>query len=581
MFEMFQSLEARRMLAGYATNPIVVDGTAGNDTIHVWQSGNTISIRVNGQTRTHAASYSMGGLTPQDIGPTYYVPKIVIRGLAGNDVIWGNLTVKRPMEIYGGAGNDSIRGGGSSDTIHGGGGNETTTTSIQMAATTGRTGMTAGRSGGLTIGSLLVNIEAGNDSIDGGLGNDTLIGSTQAACTIWGGEGNDNITCGSGNDVVDAGFGNDLVFGSDGADWIAGDRGHDTIRGGTGHDTLVGGLDNDHLEGNSGNDAISGESGNDALFGHLGNDALDGGVGNDWMEGAGGNDTFIGGSGNDTMQGQHGNDVLDGGFGNDWIDGGVANDYIDGGYGNDTVLGGADNDTLLGGGGVGTDWLDGGTGNDWIDGGQGIDSMHGNTGIDTLLANRGNETLSGAERVQIAVDTQQHQNDSWSCGPNSASRLLRSYGINANYETLRSQVQQLSQTADYGMGTPSPELLELMNQYKPSQMQQGANFQTVLNVLAQGRPMVALIGWGEITVPVVVPVAGIPIVTIATAPEMLHYICLTGFDATTQRILYTDTNGEQKSMSYGDFQAQWNWPGDGAIYETLKSLGIKKRTILW
>jgi Ca2+-binding RTX toxin-like protein len=518
----------------------------------------------------------MPGTTPNSHGPTYYVPKIVIKSFGGNDRIWGDNTVMRPMEVHGGAGDDSIRGGALNDTLHGGAGASTPSTSGPIQAVARATVR-----GAIQLINI-ADIEGGRDSIDGALGNDTIYGSKNAACSIWGGDGNDSITGGSKNDEIDCGPGNDSALGNDGADNLYGYAGNDTLRGGEGNDEILAGIGNDRLDGNGGHDSLYGESGNDGLFGGSGNDRLDSGVGNDWVEGAAGHDTMTGSNGNDTMLADAGNDRLDGGFGNDWMEGGTGRDVINGGYGDDTLKGDMDNDTLLGGDGVGLDWLDGAQGNDSLDGGGGLDSMHGGDGIDTLLANRGNETLSGAESVRITVDGLDPQNDSWSCGPNSAARLLRSYGINASYEALRSQVQELSQTADYGMGTPCPELHQLMNQYKPgSQIQQGANFQTILNVLAQGRPMVALIGSGEVTVPVVVPVAGIPIVITATAPDTLHYICLTGFDSATQTIFFTDTDGLQKSYSYGDFQAKWEWPADGVIYDTLKSLGIKKRTIIW
>ena len=90
--------------------------------------------------------------------------------------------------------------------------------------------------------------------------NNTLTGAGSAFSsfyTIYGYEGNDNLTGGDGNDLLDGGSGND------------------TLNGGNGNDTLIGG------------------DGNDSLVGGAGNDVLDGGAGNDTLNGGAGNDTYI------------------------------------------------------------------------------------------------------------------------------------------------------------------------------------------------------------------------------------------------------------------------------------------------
>jgi Ca2+-binding RTX toxin-like protein len=541
---MFESLETRRMLASNPAPPIVINGTPGPDTILVTQSGNTITVKLNGQVQNYGTSYSMGA-TPTS-GPVYVVPKIVINGLSGNDKIWGNGTVQKVMEVRGGSGDDSIRGGAMTDFLYGG----------------------AGVTSGLA--------ELGYDTLDGGLGNDRLFAAAFGKSSIRGGAGNDTITGGGASDTVFAGAGNDSILGNDGDDALFGEDGHDTILGGWGRDSLSGGNGNDSLNGGTGHDTLFGSAGNDALFGYGGNDSLDGGTGNDWLDGGLDHDTINGGGGVDTFLGGAGNDRMTGGIHRDWMDGGTGNDRLDGAGNNDTLVGGAGNDTLIGGSGA--DWLAGDAGNDSLDGGTGRDTMAGAAGTDTLRASQADETLSGAERVEIAVDTQQHQNDAWSCGPNSAARLLRAYGINANYETLKAQAANSNIISDYGLGTPPPALEAVMDTYRSTKRQSGAGFDTVINLLAQGRPVVALIGWGSVDLPF--PLPWNPF-NFDTAPEKLHYVCLRGFDAAAQRIFYTDTNGQQKSFTYGEFQQKWNWPGDGIPYATLSGMGVKKNTILW
>jgi uncharacterized protein YvpB len=182
--------------------------------------------------------------------------------------------------------------------------------------------------------------------------------------------------------------------------------------------------------------------------------------------------------------------------------------------------------------------------------------------------------------VKITVPGGSPQNDGWSCGPNSASRLLRSYQIfSATYSALKSDAQQATIISQYGLGTPPPVLRDIMKKYKANtQLASGASFQSVLDRLGEGRPVVALLGWGEVEVPV--PYPWNPLNT-EIAPETLHYVCLTGFDLSSGTIFYTDTNGVAKSMSFSSFLDKWSWPATGVIYDGLAALGVKKRTMLW
>ncbi|WP_019500063.1 calcium-binding protein [Pseudanabaena sp. PCC 6802] len=104
----------------------------------------------------------------------------VVRGLAGNDTIFGSEDAEN---IQGNDGNDDIIGGGGMDTLSGGAGDDTLT-------------------------SL-------NDSITlfGGSGNDFLFGGT-GDDILHGGRGTDNVDGGGGNDTLDGGLGvRDLLIG--------------------------------------------------------------------------------------------------------------------------------------------------------------------------------------------------------------------------------------------------------------------------------------------------------------------------------------------------------------------------------
>lgn len=201
--------------------------------------------------------------------------------------------------------------------------------------------------------------------------------------------------------------------------------------------------------------------------------------------------------------------------------------------GNDTLLGAGGNDSLHGG--LGADSLLGGSGNDTLMSGADydVDVLNGESGFDTLVPWGGNNTLLGGEHVKITVDGLYPQNDSWSCGPNSASRLLRSYGLNVSYPTLKQEAANSNIISDYGLGAPPPDLRDIMAKYKPdTQLESGVSLQRVLDLLGQGRPVVALIGSGANTVPIFHPFPGF--VELATAPSTLHYTVVTGYDLQTQ-----------------------------------------------
>lgn len=104
---------------------------------------------------------------------------------------------------------------------------------------------------------ILVNGNAGNDSIAGGLNDDTIFG---------------------GRDQ-------DVLYGGDG--------GREQMFGNLGNDVLAGGPGDDSLFGGQQDDVLNGDDGNDQLFGDLGNDIIDGDAGRDSLTGGPGRDTFV------------------------------------------------------------------------------------------------------------------------------------------------------------------------------------------------------------------------------------------------------------------------------------------------
>jgi Ca2+-binding RTX toxin-like protein len=211
---------------------------------------------------------------------------------------------------------------------------------------------------------------ADNDTLTGGSGGDMLFGQS-GNDTLLGKGGNDLLFGGADNDVLTGGDGNDQMFGEAGNDrmiWNPGDD-SDLMEGGTGIDTAevnggngsetftitangtrvrfdrtdpapftldIGTTENLVLNANGGDDKIS-AIGDLASLIKL---TIDGGAGNDTILGGNGADTLLGGDGNDFIDGNQGNDTALLGAGDDvfqW-DPGDGSDTVDGQAGIDTLL---------------------------------------------------------------------------------------------------------------------------------------------------------------------------------------------------------------------------------------------------
>lgn len=285
----------------------------------------------------------------------------------------------------------------------------------------------------------------------------------------------------------------------------------------------------------------------------------------------------FGGAGNDRIVTGGGNDQIDGGAGNDTVIAGAGNDLIYGQAGNDFLSGGAGNDRLLGG--IGTNVQVGDAGNDSLFAGSRADVIDGRTGYDTLSLFSGQAVAVNGENVTIDMPQDQPQTDGWSCGPNSGSRFLRSYGIDVSYNTLRSQVQENNLLSKFHLGTLPADLRNLLKSYKSDvSLEKGASRDRVLELLGRGKPVIALIATKKVDI----EKFGIKVGTYG----LLHYVVLTGFDQATETIRYVDTDGVAKTWTYSQFTKHSNWvdyfTGAGnAMQESLSALGMKNKTIIF
>ena len=273
----YSVLEPKNLLAAvsFSGGVITINGTTGNDSATVSNSGSDVSVTQPGlETESFAASS---------------VSSIVFIGRAGDDFFENSTSI--PSDAFGQAGNDTLIGGSGNDTLAGNIGNDI------IRGNDGVDRLVAGN---------------GDDDVEGGAGNDTILG-TAGLNILRGDAGNDSIF--GGNDV-------DEIFGGDGDDQLSGNGDDDTIRGGDGADSVNAG---------PGDDDIDGEGGNDFLFGQAGNDTVVGGTGNDTVGGNGGNDTLRGGIGNDFLSAGTGDDDLFGEAGDDRLFVIAGNNTISGG----------------------------------------------------------------------------------------------------------------------------------------------------------------------------------------------------------------------------------------------------------
>ena len=199
--------------------------------------------------------------------------------------------------------------------------------------------------------------------------------------------------------------------------------------------------------------------------------------------------------------------------------------------------------------------------------------------------------ITGTSQIIELPDTGA-QNDEWSCGPNSAARVLSYYGHNVDYAIVRAATDKklflpqkirnpfTNQWIDVRTGTPPLTLQQVMQRWEGDRVKRSAksNFNRLINLVRSGKPAIALIRVG-----------GFKVAYVGSIPY-LHWIVVTGVDSESQQIYYTDTNSQNYVISYQDFQSKWNLGLDqngldksmsGAIANILKSNGVEPRTMVW
>jgi hypothetical protein len=256
----------------------------------------TIEGTVDGSTDELVLSYFLTGSDDAPVERRFPLDDVtglsVALGAGDDSATFSSLRV--PVTVSGGDGDDTISGGRADDSLDGGAGNDALSGKSGRDTLSGGTGNDRLRGQG--SGDRIDGGE-GIDFIDGGAGLNDLIDQVagQLAITIRGyasSRGDRAVASGefrtvelTGSDGVDnfdatRFYGENLILdGAAGDDSIAGSPGDDMILGGGGNDRLRGGGGNDFIQGGTGNDRVSGQGGNDTIGGGLGDDRLDGGSG--------------------------------------------------------------------------------------------------------------------------------------------------------------------------------------------------------------------------------------------------------------------------------------------------------------
>ena len=364
--------------------------------------------------------------------------------LAGNDVITYNSTLG--VELFGGAGNDTITGGTGPDTLHGGTDNDILIGGLGEDIVNGDAGddritmlVTAGNVDTIDAGAdtdtlilsgvvpgdhvVVVNLSSSTDQVVsiGGVLDDTLAQVNFENLTATRLGSSVTVTGSDGDNVIIGSNGNDIIDGGDGNDTLTGGAGSDTLDGSTGNDTLIGGTGNDTYTVDSAGDVVTEalNAGTDKVFSSIDytltanveNLELAGiadlnGTGNalaNILTGNSGVNILTGGSGNDTYIVQNDADSVVENFnaGIDLVQSAAASFTLGANVEKLTLIdstdingtGNALANVITGNSGHNT--LSGEAGSDKLIGGDGDDLLLGGLGNDILIGGNGNDNLDG------------------------------------------------------------------------------------------------------------------------------------------------------------------------------------------
>jgi Ca2+-binding RTX toxin-like protein len=446
-----------------------VRGNAAANAVKMAQEGTTATgpfyLEVSGDSRADIkfiGNPSLVSLALGDGGDSFTAQGQVLTttALSGTGTTT-SVAATEGLNVFGGAGADTLKGGLGDDTLSGGDGNDIFQTS---AAAIDDGGDTYVGGSGVDLIDYSGRTDAVSASVAPSFTNGWIQGVNLTAASVTGvltcadgalGTTADTVTF-SGTVVGTADILTAINAGLSGADASVNDRGELVIVSQTTGQNMscassgagtalfgASGASNNGVSqlGVDANDGLTGELDDvradvENITGGTGNDILTGGSSSNVINGGAGNDDIAGGPAGDTCTTDV--DVLNGGDGDDIFRMGSAKncgDAVDGGLGRDmasyelrtnsltldidasaddgetaeadtlkvgleVVVGGSAADSIVGG--AGDDELHGGGGTDFISGGAGADTIVGGPGADTLLGGAGEDVFNETDTPDVA-----------------------------------------------------------------------------------------------------------------------------------------------------------------------------------
>ncbi|MBT3785756.1 hypothetical protein HOF92_12330 [bacterium] len=173
------------------------------------------------------------------------------------------------------------------------------------------------------------------------------------------------------------------------------------------------------------------------------------------------------------------------------------------------------------------------------------------------------------------------QNDKWSCGIRSSTRVLKFRGVEVSYD----EVQELRKKRFgiplikknlpfYKAGTRPKGVCRVLKHYLDEcEVKTKANIDWLTTLLSQYTPVITLLQVGDNK-----GVFGnLPLLSRVKPIPALHWVVVSGFDRKKERIYYYDTYAnDERSYSYKEFKKKWLWSN-----KMSSVLGFKKGTIVY
>lgn len=202
------------------------------------------------------------------------------------------------------------------------------------------------------------------------------------------------------------------------------------------------------------------------------------------------------------------------------------------------------------------------------------------------------QRINGSNGVVVRLPWVRRQSTDYTCGPNSLAKVLAAYGYNSSYESLVRLAQRqhailperiLGQsTSGFRTGYKPNSLRDMLSSatgHRAYAGSLGSDLNMIFNLLDSGYLPVVLLRVDSFR-----PARGL-----AGTWPLLHWVVVTGYDRTENKIFYADTGGvpdpdyprfsETYSYSISEFMNKWMWRvGSGLANTTLQNMQVRGGT---